>query len=103
MLNTNQMFKKKAYTAALFHDLNFGFCPDKQHSHSSKIEITGVGDFESFFIDSIIPCDTNSIESFLDIINQECKNAKINLVSAELYLEDTGVHYIKFFNTENNS
>lgn len=97
------MYKKKIFNASLYHELNFGNCPDKQHSHSTKIKLTGKGNLESFFIDPIIPCDTDSIENFLDIIFNECKNAEIILASAEIFIEDLGVSYIKFFNVEDST
>jgi hypothetical protein len=77
--------------------LNFGFCPDKTHSHSATLEISSTDEIGNFFIDAIIPCDTDSVDEFFNILFNECADNKISLKTAELYLADKELSYIKIY------
>lgn len=91
------LIQKRKYSTAILHSLNFGWCPDKEHSHSATLEITSSDDIGNFFIDAIIPCDTDSVDEFLNILYNECAENGITLKTAELYLADKELSFIKLF------
>lgn len=91
------IIQKRKFNTAILHSLSFGWCPDKTHSHSATLEISSSDELGNFFIDAIIPCDTDSIDEFFNILFNECKESNIVLKTAELYIADKELSYVKIF------
>lgn len=91
------LFQKKKFNTSIFHKGNFSDCPAKEHCHSATIEISSANDLSNFFIDAIVPCETDSITEFLKLLYNECLASGITLKSAELYLQDKQVAYVELF------
>lgn len=87
------MIEKKTFNVAIFHDGQFSFCPKNTHSHTSTITLLAKSGLFNFTFDSIIPCQSDNLETFFLEIQTECAAANIDLISAEIYFADIELTY----------
>ena len=95
------MFEKRTYKTAMFHVGKFDFCPtENTHSHSVTITVTAKNGLKDFELDAIIPCETDTLLTFVEQFKLECKNASVEILILEIYFNDIDMSFIHFY--ENN-